>query len=530
MCNHCQKPKAKPESEAVLSHELFIRYSKPSIINDGIGKTDVLVYDYINQILYNQFGNGENLKIDDYNSKKINTIEKSNLTYYSYKAFKFDKAGKPLNLENQSEAVKPEAKPDYTLTCLEYKIDCEDCAESFFPKDLQKFDGNYYCAECLENYIICDDCGSLTDCNDSQSFDGQSFCEDCFSENVSYCEKCEDNFKNDDVSEFDGKHYCADCLNDITFRCDDCGSRFDESECFSNDNGCFCEDCYSSNNQSESEFDSKKMYLSENTFEKITSKHKFGIELEVDSNNLPYNDIEENTVFGCKHDGSLDCGSEFYSPIMQGDKGYSAIADFCENIGSEKPSRKAGFHLHINAKDFSSHSIKKIYILYRIVEKYIYKILPESRKENSYCRKSNMKIEKILAINSYNDFWQLYNSYENENGTRYFGLNLKALESHNTIELRYHSGTVDFEKIINWIKFNLALVDFALSASIVRILSIEKIIAKNDFSKFEKILDIVLKEKSVKDYILARYKKFNSSEFSELTSESLKENSFSVSE
>jgi hypothetical protein len=253
------------------------------------------------------------------------------------------------------------------------------------------------------------------------------------------------------------------------------------------------------------------MYLAENTFDKLKEKYRFGIELEIDDDDLPYYDIENDTVFGCKDDGSLDKGSEFYSPIMQGDKGYNAIEKFCHCVRNKKVSTKAGFHLHIGSENFGIRNITKIWMLYRIIEKYIFLILPESRRENNYCKKSKMDIDAISGIKSESEFSTLWNSHDNENGSRYFGLNLTALETHSTIELRYHSGTVNFDKVINWIKFNFALIEFACDSSMERIKSLQRITDKKESKEtiFKMLLDVIVKDDDVKKFYIERFAKIN---------------------
>ena len=48
-----------------------------------------------------------------------------------------------------------------------------------------------------------------------------------------------------------------------------------------------------------------------------------------------------------------------------------------------------------------------------------------------------------------------FSDYVND---RYYGTNLCALQKYGTIEFRYHSGTVDAEKIIAWVRILNAIV------------------------------------------------------------------------
>lgn len=45
--------------------------------------------------------------------------------------------------------------------------------------------------------------------------------------------------------------------------------------------------------------------------------------------------------------------------------------------------------------------------------------------------------------------------------SRYFKLNSQSYWRHGTVEFRQHSGTIEFEKIKNWLFFCARLIDFS---------------------------------------------------------------------
>lgn len=51
-------------------------------------------------------------------------------------------------------------------------------------------------------------------------------------------------------------------------------------------------------------------------------------------------------------------------------------------------------------------------------------------------------------------------------GTRYRKVNAYAFLRHKTIEFRQHSGTVEYEKIMHWVKFVAALVQYSYNNEI----------------------------------------------------------------
>jgi hypothetical protein len=52
---------------------------------------------------------------------------------------------------------------------------------------------------------------------------------------------------------------------------------------------------------------------------------------------------------------------------------------------------------------------------------------------------------------------------------RYQKLNLESLERHGTIEFRQHSGTVDAEKAVNWVRLCTAFIETTASYQYVQL-------------------------------------------------------------
>lgn len=409
------------------------------------------------------------------------------------------------------------------LLLLEYKplLVCVDCSyESYIQNEFVRDADKHFCHTCREQYETCCSCGELSNKDDGNYFEDDFYCEHCHADEFSFCSSCENYFPVEEVRVFDNQAYCDNCFFEHCDICDDCG------EYMSHDNRCYvdgsdsvyCDNCIDEHQAKVNEFDSQPVRLEGNTFKLITSKRCFGIELEIDVNDLPYKEIEIRTCFGSKYDGSIDEGKEFYSPILQGDIGYLEVKKFCDVVGLHHISSKAGFHLHIDARDMTYKEIRRVWLTYRIIEVYIFLILPHSRRQNSYCKKSQMPIADIKKIKSQADFIRLWRSEKNSNGIRYLGLNLSAYFDHKTIELRYHSGTSDFEKIINWIKLNLAIVDFALKRSVRKICSLESAIQMTESelflgkeqgsAKIAAIFSYFSDDKGLLTYIEKRYNKF----------------------
>lgn len=96
-------------------------------------------------------------------------------------------------------------------------------------------------------------------------------------------------------------------------------------------------------------------------------------------------------------------------------------------------NKSCGLHVHLdqrNEKDPAltyAKLVRSLGLLMRVV--------PQSRRENSYCRR-----------NRSTDFKR------GMNGERYKAINATAYPKHNTIEVRLFGGSLDADKIVNWIE------------------------------------------------------------------------------
>ena len=348
--------------------------------------------------------------------------------------------------------------------------------------------------------------------------------------NIVNCDRCncELNIDNDNYHNPFGEYYCNDCFFEYYFYCQDCGEVCSVDDQYYHEASCesFCQYCWESNGLSNNyrdnciEFSPMRLNLSKTTYKHLRYRRCFGIELEINDNDLPYSDIEEGTCFGSKYDGSLNCGSEFYSPILQGDLGYDAIKKFCNLVGSANVGTCAGYHLHIDGRNLTWKSVKKIWLTYRIFEGVLLSMLPKSRQHNNYCKKSCMDINKIAKVYGREDLQDLWYSqgcndtYDHYNDTRYFGCNLHSYFYQSTIEIRYHSGTTNFEKIINWIKINQAIFNYALNHSVEDILELQKFDnCYTNYTIIRKLFKKVVGNDTLWRYYKRRFNKFSNKKF-----------------
>lgn len=152
---------------------------------------------------------------------------------------------------------------------------------------------------------------------------------------------------------------------------------------------------------------------------------------------------------------------ELVSPVLKGEQGIEELKTVCRvlNECGAKVNKSCGTHVHIDAQNMDLPIWKRVYINYARLENVIDDFMPVSRKRNNngYCKgyshfnNFEEKINAARSLHAIDDFF----------GSRYYKINPKSYARHNTIEFRQHSGTVEFEKISNWIRFLSNLITFS---------------------------------------------------------------------
>lgn len=186
-----------------------------------------------------------------------------------------------------------------------------------------------------------------------------------------------------------------------------------------------------------------------------------------------------------KHDGSISGnGAEVVSPVLRGQDGLDQCRRVCLALQSFecKVNTSTGFHLHIGLPGVSRRNVtpkgfehlRALCALWVRHESDLDAVLPPSRRAraNTYCDSNRALVaggytpahgetafHRVMGAASFAQLMRLMCP----NG-RYTKLNLEAVNRHGTVEFRHHSGTVDADKVTNWIKLFCALVDKAAVA------------------------------------------------------------------
>lgn len=178
------------------------------------------------------------------------------------------------------------------------------------------------------------------------------------------------------------------------------------------------------------------------------------------------------SVWQIKHDGSIQGRNAFevVSPILQGEEGIQAIRKVCEiltALGAEV-NTSTGFHVHHDATTWGIKEFRNLMKRFIKFEAGMDAIQPASRRHSDnryiaslYVGYSNTDINRQKQLFSAIDECRSVRKLAEMFGTRYLKLNMQCFFRTNTVEFRHHSGTVDAQKVENYIRLTYAMVQDA---------------------------------------------------------------------
>ena len=151
---------------------------------------------------------------------------------------------------------------------------------------------------------------------------------------------------------------------------------------------------------------------------------------------------------------------ELVSPVLEGEAGLKELEKVCWVLEycDVKVNDSCGLHIHMDAADFDLQTWKNLALSYKHLERVIDSFMPQSRRQNYYCKGlSSISVADIQAAQNINDLRAAFGN------NRYRKVNLEAYARHRTVEFRQHSGTTNFTKMENWVRFLNGLITFAKS-------------------------------------------------------------------
>lgn len=361
---------------------------------------------------------------------------------------------------------------------------CGGCGERTSESDL--CENCYNCSTCCDcsscdrcgtnvnnTCLNCDRCGRCCTCEQCRSCN--TACDNTCS-NCRYCEECCE------------CHYCNRCHNRHSpdYMCGDCD---------------YCQDCCECESESEEEeedrnvifFEQKPIFYPCGKMEnkEIKSRRYIACELEFASIS-PYNEISEivrKWGGSIVYDGSLPyTGFEIRTAPAAGDVFCRQIRELCQQLrfGNAEVDKSCGFHVHIDARDFSWWEIRRLILIYAKIEDALFECVTKSRRNSEFCERCGTRwlqaLSKVkhnpkqaIIISNYPEIFdykhkQRKNEIErvrrsNRHETRYRALNIHSWMMRKTIECRLAAGTANPDKIIPWASLWANLLDEAVRNS-----------------------------------------------------------------
>jgi len=356
-------------------------------------------------------------------------------------------------------------------------VDCSSCADSTLPEDVRVDDnGDNFCEDCYyEVYEQCGTCGDEMSSEDSHNIGDDVLCEGCFYDYNTYCNDCGDatslDYTNDDG-------VCDDCDEDNRREYHDWNvydtNTIEYGHSFLSPD----RDCY---NLKDGQMVSPHGIPSHDrldSFSLIPSRRYQGVEIEVnDKGNYDRDsmrdivnaDIQDTRGGNVRpsvdvvYDGSVTGGEHEYGfeYVLHPRRGDLLVHDL--KVVSKSVSQhggyissKCGYHLHIDTRDYDWYHFAVLTLMTKMIEPHIYSWIAPSRQSSRWCKPISQSLASFSDIYDRDSFMEFYYdecrySHDKYNDKRYHGLNLHShFQANQGTELRYHSGTLNPDKMVHW--------------------------------------------------------------------------------
>jgi len=376
--------------------------------------------------------------------------------------------------------------------------------------------------------LICEVCETRKNRELFKKYKGFLICDNCFDNHFRYCrncEKCIPHSDSYDINDEDNEVVCRECYEEYYSRCNRCERLFlnDDDE-IHNGMCSYCRDEY--NNSHNIIMPDDKRFIDKSTQDRDLP---IGVEIEAelkDSDNYDtIIDSLRNTGCGICEDGSLDNGIEIQIPASNNGITERLVNNVCRVLKRHcYIDDKCGLHIHIGyPSDLTA--IKNAIIMAYISEPIFYGINPRSRMYSHFCQpiRRDFNLKEILNVKPDTIDKLLYSkhfgkdikkksieSYKKEkyNSCRYSGFNLHSHFYRGTLEFRYHAGTIDPVKIMNWANLLKTILIYAKKYFIKKnVLEIEH--SKTYEERSGRLFNMIGLSGNLKRYFTERYQKFN---------------------
>lgn len=421
--------------------------------------------------------------------------------------------------------------------------DCDECEEIITGKVYKNPSGAPLCTKCFNaaDLVVCANCKDTWDRDDCrENPDGILWCIGCIDEACCICEHCDKEYWSDDIQEVgtrggrhgssvtenwcelcretdsftcdecdevcnndqrtnlsDGGSVCLQCYEDSYFTCEGCDGVFHRDHLSNSEDSCYCDNCY----RGEGDFGPSGFHNHSGCVTKIGSARCYGIELETDEC-AGYSELDGSRAWGAKDDCTVS-GKEFYSDILSGDEGLSAVRDWGEIARDYgwQAGVSAGYHLHIDLRSDSDDQCYAVAYAYRATEEIWLSFVARCRRIGTYSQRCLWTCAEVVEAASYKSYYSWCG-----HRTRYHWCNTNAFRDHSTVEIRAHQGTCDEIEVINWVMAHTRFVDWASTKGLDGVR--EALDGLADYEKFDLIAREAWQDDELRDYYAKKAAKY----------------------
>lgn len=168
---------------------------------------------------------------------------------------------------------------------------------------------------------------------------------------------------------------------------------------------------------------------------------------------------ELRTHWKATMDSTVINGCEIVSPKLTGERGLAQLYLVCEALTNAGATinRSCGIHVHIDAAGMNGEQYANFFKAYVTFEETIDSFMPPSRRANAsgYCQSLTRNSDGIMAAANRSEIITALRRDRN------LKVNPMSFSRHGTIEVRHHSGTTEYTKLLNWVRLLLAMAQSA---------------------------------------------------------------------
>ena len=181
----------------------------------------------------------------------------------------------------------------------------------------------------------------------------------------------------------------------------------------------------------------------------------FGLELETSMSVrdgkrvLAQVNVPQQRIWGRKYSGwkvVRDGGAEFVGPKMLPEDLPQAlkVVDAIRRAKGKTEGRYCGLHIHLDATQLDHHGLLHLIDLFYQSERVLHRISDSGEERiRAYCQPVDAAFLRRLAERRPSSVAEVVQLWDESGCGRYYGLNLRALHKHNTVEVRLFRASLD---------------------------------------------------------------------------------------